>query len=195
MQTLQLVSTETQQQVVAQQIQALLTGRSTTFAQIQYTTKVATAAKHRSVDITKVTDANVQLFSDVSAFTDVYAQAVKRSAANIPQSANADVSGFTSQQNYFEHTPCYSIVQHRMDHRLYLYAIFNHAKSIYYVHGQPATKQEVAQYLTPSAADKLLGGNTVVHNVAHDVLHTVQVRTIALQNILAISACKQKITF
>ena len=87
MHTLNLVATQTQTQTqtTAQQIQALLANVSTTFAQIMYTTQVATAAKHKGTNITKVTNANVQLFSNINAFTNVYANAVKRSAGNIQQ--------------------------------------------------------------------------------------------------------------
>lgn len=191
MQTLEL----TDQEIRAGQIRDLLKGRSTTFAQIQYTTKVATAAKYRSTVIRKVTQANVQLFSDLGAYTDVYANAVKRSAAQIPQSADANVSGFETGQNYFLHTDCHSIVQHKLDHRLYLYAIFNRAKSVYTIDDRPATKEEVAGYLTASAAERLLGDNTVVYNATNKVLHTVQVRTIALENIHAITACGDTVTF
>lgn len=197
MQTLQLVTTQqqTQQQVIAQQIQAMLARTSTTFAQIQYTTQVATAAKHKHVNITKVTNANVQLFNNINAFTNVYANAVKRSANNIQQAQNANVNNFATQQNYFTHTTCYSIVKHKTNNNLYLYAIFNNAKSIYFINNQQSTKQQVAQYLTASAAQALLQQNNTVHNVTNNVLHTVHVRTIALQNINSITACKQNITF
>ena len=202
MQTLQLVTaqqtqtqTQTQQQAIAQQIQQMLANVSTTFAQILYTTKVATSAKHKHVNITKVTLANVQLFSNINAFTNVYANAVKRSAQRIQQAPNANVQAFTTQSNYFTHTNCYSIVQHNTNGNLYLYAIFNNANSIYYIDGVQSTKQQVAQYLTASAQQQLLSNNNVVHNVANNVLHTVQVRTIALHNINSITACKQTVTF
>ena len=199
MHTLNLVATQTQtqtqQQAVAQQIQQMLANVSTTFAQIMYTTQVATAAKHKGTNITKVTNANVQLFSNINAFTNVYANAVKRSAGNIQQATNANVQNFATQQNYFTHTNCYSIVQHKTNGNLYLYAIFNNASSIYFINGVQSTKQQVAQRLTASAAQQLLGDNAVVHNVANNVLHTVQVRTIALHNINSIAACKQNITF
>jgi hypothetical protein len=197
MQTLQLVAqqTQTQQQAIAQRIQQMLANVSTTFANIQYTTQVATAAKHKNVNITKVTNANVQLFSNISAYTNVYANAVKRSAQNIQQAQNANVQNFATQQNYFTHTNCYSIVQHNTNNNLYLYAIFNSAKSIYFINNVQSTKQQVAQYLTASAAQQLLQNSNIVHNVTNNVLHTVQVRTIALHNINSITVCKQHATF
>jgi hypothetical protein len=199
MQTLHFVTqqqqTQTQQQIIAQKIQQILANVSTTFAQIVYTTKVATAAKYKHVNITKTTNANVQLFSNINAFTNVYANAVKRSAQNIQQANNANVQAFATQQNYFTHTQCYSIVQHNTNNNLYLYAIFNNANSVYYINNTAATKQQVAQYLTASAQQQMLSNNNVVHNVANNVLHTVQVRTIALHNINSITACKQHATF
>jgi hypothetical protein len=79
---------------------------------------------------------------------------------------------------------------------LYLYAIYNKTvKSEYTINGAPATKDTVAAYLTPSAADKLLNPSNVTHNVTNNVDHSVIVRTIALCNIKSITANKQTITF
>ena len=196
MQTLHFVATQqTQQQLIAQQIQQLLANKSTTFAQLTYTTQVQTAAKHKHVNITKHTTANVQLFSNINAATSVFANAVKRTAAQIADNTQQAIAEFTAQSNYFTHTNCYSIVKHKTNNNLYLYCIFNNAASTYYINNVPATKQQVAQYLTPSAAQQLLQTNNIVHNKTHNILHTVQVRTIALQNINAITACKQTVTF
>ena len=169
----------------AQAIKNLISNtRGTTFATIRYTTDVATAAAHKHVKITKHTTANVQLFNNLKAYTDVYSNAVKRSA---------DVADFVKQDNYFEHTDCFSIVQHKANNKQYLFAIFNKASSTYYVDGVVATKQQVAQYLTKSAAQKLLDNSGVVHNKLNDITHTVQVRTISLDNITSITANKQTI--
>lgn len=192
---LQLVTQQQTQQQIAQQINALLANVTTTFAQILYTTTVATAAKHKHINITKATTANVQLFSNIKAFTSVYQNAVKRTAAQIAENTKQAIEDYAAQTNYFEHTACYSIVKHKLHDKLYLYAIFNNARSTYFIDGQLATKHQVATYLTPAAAAKLLGDNTVVYNKTHDILHTVQVRTIALDNIHSITACKQTVTF
>ena len=169
----------------AEQIQNILaTTKGCTFAQIQYSTKVATAAAHKAVNITKETKANVQLFNNLKEFTDVYTNAVKRSAG---------VDEFVKSDSYFEHTECFSIVEHKTSGKQYLFAIFNNAKSQYYVDGAPVTKHEVAQYLTKSAAAKLLDTSGVVYNATNDIEHTVQVRTIALENIVGLTANKQTI--
>jgi hypothetical protein len=180
---------------IAQQIATLLANTSTTFANINYVTQVATAAAHKAVSITKHTTANVQLFNNINAFTSVYSNAVKRSASKIANNDTANVQQFTAQQSYFTHTNCYSIVQHNKNSNLYLYAIFNNAKSTYYINNVQATKQQVAAYLTKSAAATLLQSNNVVHNATSNVLHTVQVRTIALSNLRSITANKQTLTF
>ena len=180
--------------ITAQQVQNLLANKSVTFANIVYVTNVATAAAHKNVTIKKVTQANVQLFSNIKAATQVFANAVKRSAANIAANNTANVANFTQQSNYYTHTNCYSLVQHNTTAQLYLYAIFNSATSTYYINNVVATKQQVAQYLTASAAAKLLSNSSVVHNVANNVIHNVQVRTIALNNIVSITANKQTIT-
>lgn len=179
--------------ITAQQIVALLANKSTTFAQINYATTVATAAAHKALNIKKVTSANVQLFSNINAFTSVYTNAVKKTASNIAQNEPQAVQQFTAQQNYFKHTNCYSIVQHNTNNNLYLYAIYNKASSMYFINNVQATKQQVAQYLTASASNKLLNSTSIVHNKANNVLHSVQVRTIALSNITQINANAQQL--
>lgn len=183
-----------QQQHIAQQVTALLANTSVTFACVQYTTQVATAAAHKHVNIQKHTVANVQLFSNINAATSVFANAVKRSAQQHTNDAAA-VANFTAQQNYFMHTNCYSIVQHKNNSNLYLYCIYNNARSYYTINNVRATKQQVAQYLTASAAQQLLAASNVTHNKTHNVTHSVVVRTIALHNIQRIKAKRKQLVF
>lgn len=180
--------------ITAQQIIALLANKSTTFAQINYATNVATSAKHKEINIQKVTSANVQLFSNINAFTSVYTNAVKKTASNIAENNTQAIQQFTAQQTYFTHTTnCYSIVQHNTNNKQYLYAIYNKANSMYFINNVQATKQQVAQYLTASASNKLLNSTNVVHNATNNILHTVQVHTIALSNITQINANAQQL--
>ena len=179
--------------ITAQQILALLTNNGVTFASILYVTPVPTAAAHAAQNIQKVVQANVQLFANIKDFN-VYANAVKRSAANVEGNDADNVQNFVAQSNYFEHAhpQCFSLVQHKHSKdKLYLYAIFNNADSVHFINNKVATKQQVAQYLTPSSARKLLGNNTVVVNVANAVAHTVKVRTIALESIAQLTTNKQ----
>jgi len=176
---------------IANTIKNLLANVSTTFAQVGYTTAVKTAAAHKGVDIVKVTTANVQLFSNIKAATSVFANAVKRSAAKLGE----EVETFQVSDTYYEHTDCYSIVQHKTKGSLYLYCIYNKAKSAYYIDGVESTKEEVAVYLTPGEAKKLLEPTKVVHNKTNDVTHDVVVRTIGLENITSINACKEQLVF
>jgi hypothetical protein len=179
--------------IIANTIANLLQNKSVTFANIEYVTDVKPAAKHKGVTIKKHTVANVQLFSNVH--SDVYALAVKRSAAKDASNDAANIANFASSANYYEHTDCYSIVQHRQNAKQYLYCIYNSAKSVYYINDVPATKEQVAAYLTPSAAAALLQDVKTVHNVTHDITHNVIVRTIALDNIISITASKQTVAF
>ena len=169
--------------------QHLATVRGTTFAQIVQVTPVATAAAHKAVNISKVTVANVQLFNNLREFTNAYVNAVKRSAAKLGLSDPRDVNEFTSQGNYFENTDCYSVVKHKTQEKYYLFVIYNKAESVYVMNNTVVDKQQVAQYLTPSAAKALLEPESTVHNVAQDVTHNVQVRTVKLENIVSIKAC------
>jgi hypothetical protein len=190
----QLTSAQQQQQQrIANTVAELLRNVSVTFAQVNYTTQVATAAAHKHVNVQKHTVANVQLFANVNAA--VYANAVQRSAANISSNNAANVANFTAQQNYFVHTNCYSIVQHKNNSALYLYCIYNNARSTYTINNAVASKQQVAQLLTASAASKLLYATNLQHNATHNVTHTVVVRTIALHNIHSIHAMQQQVQF
>lgn len=179
-------------QNIQQQIQQLLANTSVTFATIAYTTQVKTAAAYAHLNVQKHTVANVQLFANINAATSVYANAVKRSAATHTTNNAAAVAQFTAQSNYFAHTNCYSIVQHKNNNNLYLYCIYNKARSTYTINNVAATKQQVAALLTASAAATLLQtSNTVQHNATHNITHNVVVRTIALQNIKQVRARKQ----
>ena len=173
-------------------ITSLLGNASVTFAQLRYVTGVQTAAAHRNEPLYKVTDANVMLCANLSVHANVYARKVRRSAAQFSENSASAVEKFEAQQNYFAHTGCYSIVVHKQHaHKLYLYAIYNRAHSLY-VHGDSVVdKQHVAQFLTASAARQLLEPATVVHNVTHNIVHDVRVRTIALSNIVQIRARRQ----
>ena len=183
-------------QKIAQQIANLLANKSTTFAQVNYVTQVKTAAKHKNIIITKHTSANVQLFSNINAATSVFANAVKKSATQHAHNDSNAIANFTAQSNYFTHNAlCYSIVQHKTNNSLYLYCIYNNANSTFYINNVQATKQQVAQYLTASAAAQLLNATNTVHNVTHNITHNVIVRTIALANITSINACKQQVVF
>ncbi len=178
--------------ITAQDIQNVLGNKAATFAGIEYKTKVPTAAKHKLVNIQKYTTANVQLFANVEA-EGIYTKAVKKAAGKIEENDKLKVAEFTAQENYFEHTDCYSIVEHKTNGKQYLYAVFNNAHSTFTINGKCATREQVAEFLTPSAREKLLGDG-IVHNKANDVLHTIQVRTIALENIVEIRTNGQTVT-
>lgn len=165
--------------------------RGTTFASIVQVTKVATAAKHRAVTIKKVTEAQVQLFNNISEHTSVWANAVKRSASKLAGNDTTAIENFTAQSTWFEHTDCYSIVKHKSKEQFYLYAIYNTGKSVYMLDGNEVTKAEVAEYLTPAEADKLLNGDSRTVNVTHDIEHSAICRAVALENIISIVAQKQ----
>lgn len=175
-------------------IRQLLEGKSTTFASIDYSTRVATAAKHKDVNVQKLVHANVQLFSNINAATSVFKNAVKRSADKLDNDKDS-VENFVVQENYFVHTDCYSIVEHRTNGKKYLYAIFNNAQSSYMIDNKPATSEEVIALLTPSAAKKMQDTSGIVYNQANNIQHDVQVRTISLENIISITASKQTVDF
>jgi hypothetical protein len=174
-----------------QQIKNLLSNvNGVSFAQIEYTTKVATSAKFKELNITKKSKANIQIFNNIKEFTNVYANAVQRNL-----NKQGSTIEFVAQDNYFVHTDVYSIVEHKTTGKPYLYAIFNNrSSSEYFINGNSATKEDVALYLTNSARDKLLNP-TKTYNALNDIEHDVIVRTIAIENIDTLKAFKQTLTF
>ena len=178
--------------ILKEQVAAILaTTRGTTMASIVQVTKVALAAKHKAITIKKVTEARVQLFNNLNEHTSVWTNAVKRSAAKNADNDAANIEGFQAQSNWFEHTDCYSVVKHKSKEQYYLYAIYNNAESVYMMDGVEVSKDEVAAYMTPSAAKELLEPYDATLNVTHDVLHTAVCRATALENIVSIVANKQ----
>jgi hypothetical protein len=174
------------------QLQQLLQNVSVTFAQILYVTNVTLAAAHKAQVIQKVTSANVLLASNIAAQTQLYARAVRKNAAQYAQNDVAAIQQFVASSNYFEHTATHCIVAHKQHaHKLYLFAIYNNATSLLLHNNAVVSKQHVAQYCTASAAAQLLQTDNTVHNVTNNIVHSVQVRTIALSNIVSIRARKQ----
>jgi hypothetical protein len=178
--------------MLAQQIaDALRPG--TNFASVAYTTQVKTAAAHKARDVRKHVVANVQLFANITDARRVFEAALRRSAARHDNDAAA-VASYELQDNWYQHTACFSIVQHKTKHTLYLYAIYNSADSNYTIDGAPATKLEVAELLTPAARQDLLEPSATVVNATHGIEHDVRVRVIALDNVQRVTVNQQTLT-
>jgi hypothetical protein len=177
--------------ITAAQIAAALANSSVTFAQITTVTQVKTAAAHKNVSIYKVTVANVQLYNNVNAASAVYAKAVKRSAAQYANDAES-VNNFTaSAANYVHDANCYSIVTNNNTNSVMLYARYLRSNSIYIINGSIASKAQVAQYLTASAAQQLLNAKDVISNKTNNIVHNVRIATVKLQNVVQMRVRKQ----
>lgn len=176
------------------QIKSMLAGlKGVTMARLTAVTEVKTAAAHRGRNIMKVSEASVQLFNDLTD-KDVYGRAVRRSAARDDRNDAADVAAQQTQETWFEHDPvCHSVVYHKTNREPYLYALFNSGKSQYLIDGQIADKHEVAQYLTPSEARKILEP-TSTFNITDNIHHDVTVRVLKMASIVELAAMKQKLT-
>jgi hypothetical protein len=186
---------QTGTQITAEQVKTMLQNvKGTTFASMITVTKVATAAAHKAQNIYKVTAAQVQLFNNLSEFTNVYENAVKRSAAKDASNDQSNIENFQTQENYFEHTDCFSIVQHKQDpSKKYLYAIYNGAESCYVHNDALLTKEQLAAFCTPAEAKKLLSPEPTT-NALNNVTHNVNVRVLKLESIVELKAMKQVLT-
>jgi hypothetical protein len=183
--------------ITVAQICAALANVSVTFASIVSVTKVVTSAAHKSVKIVKITSANVQLYANVNAASAVYTKAVKRSAANISANNAQNVNTFVaSAPSYTHNTNCYSIVHNANTNNTMLYARYLKSKSVYVIVNANntftvVTKQQVAAYLTASAASKLLDQSTTITNKTNNVQHNVRIATPSINNIVALTIRKQ----
>ena len=159
--------------------------KGTRFAGIDYVTEIKPAAKWKGQKIEKHVTANVQIFANLAAYTEVYEAAVKRSGKRIEENNQENIQNFEKSENWFEHDKkLYSIVyRHGKE---YLFCIYNSVSSIeFYLNGEKTDKTNILQYLTPSEAKKL-SQDQIVYNKKNDILHTVTVRTIKIENIKAI---------
>ena len=181
---------QTQQQNFANAIINAFTNAQSINALLTTNTIVAVAAKHKnSVTVTKVTTANVTLYACANA----YLQLVQASAAQIIENAanannvvNFNVSA--SKYTHLSNAHCIAMLNDNM----YLQCIVNSASSVYFIDNVVATKQQVAQYLTASAANALLNPSTTTHNKTNNVQHNVVVRTYkfaSIQSLQLLNSC------
>lgn len=175
--------------VSVQSITNMLYGNGTTFANLEYKSQIKTAARFKDVKVEKRTTANVRLFQTIKDF-EVYKKAVIKSANTIVE--NGTVTDFEVSENWFEHqdADCFSVITHKTNGAKYLYFIANNAKSQYFVDGVAVDKDFIAQYLTPSEYKKIFENDGVVHNKKNDVLHTMQPRTLKIENIISLTTNK-----
>ena len=159
--------------------------KGTRFIGLDYTVDIKPSAANKDVIIYKTVSANVQVFSGLKEYTDVYSNAVKKSGQAIQENDTDKVKAFEKSDNWFEHTKFFSIVEKKSNpEEKYLYCIFNAViQSEFFVDGKLSTIDEVSKYLTPGEAKKILQPNEVTYNKKNDVLHTVVCRTIAVKNI------------
>ena len=171
--------------MLAQEIKSLV-GEvcGTSFRFVKYNTAVKTAAKYKTMVITKEVSANVQVFANLKDFTDIYTAAVKRSAKRISENNQENIENFSKSDNWFEHSNIFSIVKHIKNDKEYLFCIINNASSKYFLDGQETIKENILEYLTPSEREKMTQDNSVIYNKKNDVFHATIARTIGLENIV-----------
>ena len=184
------IAAQRNNKVTAQRITALLQqyNNTATIANVTQVTLVQTSAANKNVVIHKVTRASVLLFANALN----YVAAVQRSAAKIAENNAAAIAAFTASAASFTHNAnCYSIVQNNNSAQQYLYAHYNSAQSVYVLNNTIISAAQAASYCTASVAKAMLQTSNVVQNVSNNIAHTLQVRTVKLQNIVRLAALKQ----
>ena len=184
------IAAQRNNKVTAQRITALLQNynNTATIANITQVTLVQTSAANKNVVIHKVTRASVLLFANALN----YVACVQRSASKLAQNDATAIAAFTASAASFTHNAnCYSIVQNNNSAQQYLYAHYNNAQSVYVLNNTIITAAQAASYCTASVAKAMLQTSNVVQNVSNNIAHTLQVRTVKLQNVVRIAALKQ----
>jgi len=148
-------------------------------------TKVATSAKFKALNITKVATLNATLNANNVYTTSVINSALHNNVNNANNINN--IVNFTAQQQaHYIHLPdCYAIVQHATNNTLYLYVTVNSASSAYFINNVAVNKADILQYLTASAVKALTTNNVV--NKQHDFTHSVNVKQYKLSNVQSLT--------
>lgn len=165
--------------------------KSTTFATLTQASQVSTAAAHKAQNIYKITVQNVTLCNSSAS---LYNNAVTREVV-----ATQQADAFTAlPSNYVMLANSYSVVALKSNtNKHYLRAIVNKClQSVYYCANTNTllTKEQVAEYLTASAAKALLETSKETTVQHANITHSVIARTFALSNIYNINAAKQTLT-
>ncbi len=166
-------------------VEILSATKGSTIARLCYTTPVKPAAKFKSLDIQKTTVASVLLFGTVAAYKNAYLRRVQKTALAIADNDSQAVANFELSQNWHIASEfAYSIRLHTDKGTKYLFPMFC-SKSIvsFTIDGKPATRDQVAEFLTPSERDKLLDDSGTVENKKNGIKHMAIVRTILFNNI------------
>ena len=166
---------------------ALETIKGSTIANIDTVTPVTVSAENKKagIVITKFTSGSVMLFNNINDTTDPYLNKVLKTS---------DAESFEKSSTYFHHLDCYSLCKHNTKDEYYICLIWNNAQSVYFVNGIEATKEQVAQYQTPSEAKKTLDKSGIVYNKTNDVEHHAIFRVVKLDNIKRLAVAGQVIT-
>lgn len=177
-------------------INALANVKSTTFATLTQASKVSVSAKHKEQIIYKLTVQNVTLCNSNAS---LYENAVNRSVKKASETLNTTAEEFTSlPSNYVMINDSYSVCALKSNtNKHYLRATVNKClETAYYCvnTNKLLSKEQVAEFLTPSAAKTLLRVNTSQHIKHADVVHAVTVRSFSLANIYSINVAKQTLS-
>lgn len=173
----------------ANNIKKMLSSNSATFANVTTctTVKLASAKNNKLVSanlqILKISNANITLNAN-------YTNSVNKSA---------NITNFVANKSANNTTTYNNCLKHNINTNNYLLQVtYNKVFNSVYINAQTQqilTKQQVATYLTASAAKKLLAVQTnVTHNITNNVTHNVVLRTIALNNVITLCANKHTLT-
>lgn len=162
----------------------------TTFASMVSVTDVALAAAHKKAGIVvkKVVQSTIIVANNLQESTNLYTNKVMRT---VDQSPNHDDKPFVFSGSNYERVPgdAYSVISLRSNNdKKYLEAFPQATQGVHYIKiegGEVSaiTKDELVNYLTPSAAKKLFEDKSVVYNVKNDVTHSAVYRAYKVESI------------
>lgn len=148
-------------------------------------TVVKTAAAFKHLNVTKVS-AITGTLNKHSVYTEQAINTALHNANNGAHNLDSIVNFQAEAVEHYTHLDTnYCIMQHKLYGTLYLYISTNSASSSYFIDGVPATKIEVMELLTPSAAKAM--SQPYVQNKGNGFTHAAHVRTIKLSSIQSLT--------
>lgn len=181
-------------------VSALRGVNGTTFGSIiQASPLSGMAATHKGRRIYKVTKQSLTLAGNVD--VSLYVGAVKRTAKMIDENDAQNIASFELARDSFyvpiEKAIRSAVALRSAPHKHYVEGLSNGASEVAFVdfdNGVLLTREQAAEFCTPSAAKKMLDNNPVELNQHNDVLHLAKPRAFKVENIHTLKVNGQTVT-
>ena len=182
---LKLDNATTEQMAFVNSILDAMQGTDSLDVILSCNTTVKTAAAFKHLHVTKVS-AITGTLNKHSVYTEQAVNTALHNANNNASNLDNIVNFQAEKVEHYVHLDAnYCIMQHVLYGTLYLYVSTQSGSSSYFIDNVPATKDEVKELLTPSAAKAL--DAPYVTNKGNGFAHDAHVRTIKLSSVQSVT--------